>query len=137
MKGHLVSVGFVAAVLTTDTSAASVADRLKVLRDKARPIIILSDSDDDPRVARQISAFDKAKAALGERDIAILRETKPRSALRRSLGVPEIGFAVVLVGKDGSVKQVWRDTVTPNAIVRIVDAMPMRRDEMMRRRRSH
>jgi hypothetical protein len=118
--------------IATSASAASVVDRLKSLEDRARPVVILSDSRDDPRVARQIAAFDRAKAALAERDVTILREAGPDSALRGALDAPAAGFAVVLVGKDGGVKKVWRDPVDPMTIAKLIDAMPMRQDEMRR-----
>ena len=109
---------------------AEIGDQLEALRDKARPVIVLSDSRDDPRVATQISKLDHTKPALDERDIKVLREAKTGSALRKTLGVAERGFAVVLVGKDGSVKKVWHEPVEPKTIFTLIDAMPMRRDEM-------
>ena len=93
-------------------------------------MVILSDSRDDPRVARQISALDHTRPALDDRNIKVLTEAQPGSRLRKSLGVSERGFAVVLVGKDGGVKKVWRDPVDPKSIFTIIDAMPMRRQEM-------
>jgi hypothetical protein len=112
-------------------AAGAAADNpLPALRWKARPVIVLSDSRDDPKVARQISALDGAKQGLDERDIKVLQEAEPHGAMHRQLGVAEKGFAVVLVGKDGDVKKVWRDPVEPKRIFTIIDAMPMRRDEM-------
>ena len=110
--------------------ARSTGDQLKALRNKARPLVILSDSRQDPRVAKQISSLDGTKPELDDRNIAILREAQTGSALRKTLGVSERGFAVVLVGKDGGVKKVWRDPVDPKAIFTIIDAMPMRQREM-------
>ena len=104
--------------------------RLDMLKGKARPLVVLSDSRDDPRVARQISAIDHTRAAVTERDIRVLEETRPGGPLRRRLGVARRGFAVVLVGKDGGVKKVWHDPVDPKAIFTIIDRMPMRREEM-------
>ncbi len=109
---------------------ASPVDKLKALQGSSRPVVILSDSRDDPRVARQISALDHTRPALDDRNIKVLTEAQPGSRLRKSLGVSERGFAVVLVGKDGGVKKVWRDPVDPKSIFTIIDAMPMRRQEM-------
>ena len=109
---------------------ASPVDKLKALQGSSRPVVILSDSRDDPRVARQISALDHTRPALDDRNIKVLTEAQPGSRLRKSLGVSERGFAVVLVGKDGGVKKVWRDLVDPKSIFTIIDAMPMRRQEM-------
>lgn len=110
--------------------AASSADQLKMLRGSTRPIVILSDSRDDPRVAKQISDPDHAQPELDSRNIKVLQEARPGSRLRRTLGVARRGFAVVLVGKDGSVKKVWHDPVAPNKIFTVIDSMPMRRNEM-------
>ena len=51
--------------------AASPGDQLKQLRGTSRPIVILSDSRDDPRVAKQISALDRMKHELADRNIKI------------------------------------------------------------------
>ncbi len=103
---------------------------MRALLNKARPLVVLSDARGDPRVARQMSALDRVRPALDERDIAVVLEARPGSPLRKSLGVGERGFAVVLVGKDGSVKHVWHDPVEPRRIFTLIDAMPMRRREM-------
>ena len=110
--------------------AQSPLDRLDALKGSSRPVVVLSDSRDDPRVARQISALDQTRPELDNRNIQVLTEARPGSRLRRTLGVSRRGFAVVLVGKDGGVKKVWRDPVDPKSIFTIIDAMPMRRQEM-------
>ena len=112
------------------TPASAGPDALRALLNRARPVVVLSDAPDDPRVARQVSALDRVRPALDERNIAVLREAGPGGPLREALGVAERGFAVVLVGKDGSVKHVWHDTVDPGRIFTLIDAMPMRRREM-------
>ena len=111
-------------------AAHAADDPLGALKWKARPVVVLSDSRDDPRVARQISALDHSKPALDDRNIKVLQDAEPGSRLRRQLGVSERGFSVVLVGKDGGVKKVWRDPVDPQQIFTLIDQMPMRRDEM-------
>ena len=111
---------------------AEVGDQLAVLLNKARPVIVLSDTPDDPRVAAQIATLSRSGPALRERDVEVLREAKTGGALRGTLGVAEHGFAVVLVGKDGGVKKTWREPVGSEAIFAIIDAMPMRREEMRR-----
>ena len=110
--------------------AQSAADTLAALRGNSRPVVVLSDTRDDPRVAAQIAALDLTKAELDDRDIKVLRDFEPGSRLRMDLGVTRKGFAVVLVGKDGGVKKVWRDRVNPRQIFTIIDQMPMRRREM-------
>jgi hypothetical protein len=45
--------------------------------------------------------------------------------LRRQLGVPDTGFAVVLVGKDGGVKLRRRTLLSADVVLGTIDAMPM------------
>ena len=67
---------------------------------------------------------------MTDRNIRVLRESRPGGPLRRKLRLEQKGFAVVLVGKDGTVKQVWHDPVDPKKIFTIIDSMPMRQKEM-------
>lgn len=106
------------------------ADALDDAKGKVRPVVVLSNSRDDPRVAKQIQALDSARPELRNRDIQVLREAGSDGPLRKKLGVEKKGFAVVLVGKDGTVKKVWRVPVDPKQIFTIIDAMPMRQNEM-------
>ena len=124
------SLGWIATTHVAAGPIGSTLDQLRWLRDKARPIVIVSDAADDSRVAEQVSALDHVKRGLAERDIIVLREARTGGALRVALGLPDHGFAVVLVGKDGSVKEVWHAPVEPGRVFALVDAMPMRRHEI-------
>lgn len=81
-----------------------------------------------------------AAAALGlaERDFQILEvpydQLTPadRQCWTRQLGQPLAGFRVVLIGKDGGVKQVSTRPLPPDDLFNTVDKMPMRRQEMRR-----
>ena len=42
----------------------------------------------------------------------------------------EGGFRISLIGKDGGVKNEWREPATPTEVFSLIDAMPMRREEM-------
>ncbi len=84
---------------------------MRALLGRARPVVVLSDSRDDPRLAEQLSALDHLRTELDDRDIKVPWEGRPGGPLRGSLGVAGHRFAVVLVGKDGGVKQVWREPV--------------------------
>jgi hypothetical protein len=121
----LVAVGVTAAV-----PAAAAEDVLSPLRWKARPVIVLAERPDDPRLARQLALLEREKKGVEDRGIAVLRESGRDGPLRRRLGLPGAAFAVALVGKDGGVKEVWHAPVAPRRIFTVIDAMPMRRDEM-------
>ena len=120
----------VALIVSALAAKLTHADALDDAKGKARPVVVLSDSRDDPRVAKQIQALDATRPELSNRNIQVLREAGSDGPLRKKLGVEKKGFAVVLVGKDGTVKKVWRHPVDPKQIFTIIDAMPMRQNEM-------
>ena len=57
------------------------------------------------------------------------------AAFRERYGIPSERFTVVLVGKDGLVKERRDHPMDPEELWSIIDAMPMRIDEMKRDRR--
>ena len=75
----------------------------------------------DPALIRQQSLLDAAKSGMADRDLVL---------------IPIIGkrphFEAVLVGKDGGEKLHSPDPLTPERLFEIIDAMPMRRQEMRR-----
>ena len=70
---------------------------------------------------QQISAFDAAAAGLKERDLEVITQTSAP------------GFRVRLVGKDGGVKLDRSTPMTIDELFTIIDAMPMRQDEVSNR----
>jgi hypothetical protein len=82
--------------------------------------------------------YARAAAVLAERDVTVLAVGADADAarartLRRRLGVPAAGFAVVLVGKDGGVKLRRRALLGADEVLATVDAMPMGAVERRRR----
>ncbi len=95
-----------------------------------RPIVVFADTENDPRLAKQLDAFEKNKADLDDRDVVVLVDTDPSadSALREAFH-PR-GFSVVVIGKDGDVKYRKPRPVTVREISRLIDRMPMRVQEL-------
>ena len=95
-----------------------------------RPIIVLADSPDDPRFIKQMSLLRADLSELAERNAIILTDTDPslKSALREQLR-PR-GFMLVLIGKDGGVKLRKPFPWNVREISRVIDKMPMRRQEV-------
>jgi hypothetical protein len=62
--------------------------------------------------------------------------TPTAEALRRAYDVPPRSFAVRLVGKDGTVKLARSGVVRITDVYDLIDAMPMRRQEMRERSSS-
>ena len=88
---------------------------------KHRVLIIDTPSLQSAPYLQQISAFDAAAASLKERDLEVMTQTSAPA------------FRVRLVGKDGGVK-LDRDTpMTTDALFALIDAMPMRQEELSNR----
>ena len=125
-----------AAVLMAGVGAgpARAADRLSGLLWKRRVVVVFADTHDDARFGRQVASLDERRALLADYDTTVVAVPDGDGPLRERLGVGPHGFAVALVGKDGTVKERWRAPVMPERIVGLIDRMPMRRDEVRARK---
>lgn len=117
---------------------------ISALRNTIRPMLIFGPSADDARVqaqqaaiAQSGSAFDardmlpilvlaKGESKAGERTLTVAEAQALRSAYRVGAG----DFAVRLLGKDGGVKHAADAPVEMQAVYRLIDAMPMRAQEI-------
>jgi hypothetical protein len=95
-----------------------------------RPIIVLADSPDDPRFIKQISLLRADLSELAERDVIILTDTDPSLKLALRQHLRPRGFMLVLIGKDGGVKLRKPFPWNVREISRVIDKMPMRRQEI-------
>ena len=88
---------------------------------KHRVLIIDTPSMQAAPYLQQISAFDAAATGLKERDLEVITQTSAPT------------FRVRLVGKDGGVKLDRSTPMTTDALFAVIDAMPMRQDELSNR----
>lgn len=115
------------------TSGAA-ADLLAGYRWNRRVLLLFVDGPDDPELHAQQAELTPHAPDLAERDIVVIVSADP--ALRRRLGGPIDGFAVLLLGKDGGVKLRRTSPIAFAELAAVVDAMPMRQDEMTRGKRE-
>ena len=97
-----------------------------------RIVLLFADSAEDAQLHRQEQAFDQVAQELDERDMkvfAITGSADSAKQLRKRTGAPATGFAVILVGKDGSSKLRHTSPIEPAQLFATVDSMPMRRAE--------
>jgi len=133
------------AIVFFSSLSTSPANPLSGYRWKNR-VIVLSI---DPAQAKGVGAALKGnKAGLLDRDLVVINvsahpkdisQTVRPSAeairdLRRRLAIPETGNTFVLIGKDGGVKARQTDSLNLGRLFSLIDAMPMRREEMRRQR---
>ena len=109
---------------------------IKVFEWAQRPIVIFANSDKDPNFISQMEFLSQDIKALKERDIVVLVDTNPSvpSALRKKLR-PH-GFAFILIGKDGQVKLRKPSPWNIREIARVIDKMPIRQQEITRKRQE-
>jgi hypothetical protein len=95
-----------------------------------RPIVVFADTPADPRFQEQMALLMARPEPLIERDVVIIIDTDPRakSAARQTLR-PR-GFVLTLIGKDGGVFQRKPFAWDVREIIRSIDKMPIRKQEI-------
>lgn len=126
------------ALLASETAgAADLLSRVDDLRWQARVLVIFADGPDDPLLRDQMDRLGDAAGEARDRDLVVMPafRTAPGTAALRSRLVPgtQAPFQVVLVGKDGLPKTTSSRPIGPSDLFAIIDRMPMRRQEMLRR----
>ena len=102
-----------------------------------RPLVIFADTDRDPRLQRQLASLEAQEQELDARDVVVIVDTTPgpsrskTTALRKKFR-PH-GFTVILVGKDGEVKIRRPQVITGGELLRLIDRLPLRQQELGRR----
>lgn len=123
---------------------------LDALRWEKRVLVLFSPSESDPSFQSQKQDLVSRPLELLDRDLIILEileDGVSRAAdrvlsknavkgIRSRFGVPSGVFQVLLVGKDGTVKLRSTEPVPARDIFRLIDSMPMRRQEMERKGKS-
>ncbi|MEM1275997.1 MAG: DUF4174 domain-containing protein [Pseudomonadota bacterium] len=98
-----------------------------------RPILVFG-TEGDPQIDEQMALFSEAALELEDRRNVIIVETDPSSDLWQHFR-PN-GFTVILVGLDGGEKFRNSRITDPSELNELIDRMPMRQNEVMRRGRN-
>ncbi|MVN76415.1 DUF4174 domain-containing protein [Hymenobacter sp. HMF4947] len=137
--GGLVALALVPALAATSALPPGLAQTLRASRWKQRVLLIGAPSATQADFQRQKTLLATEANGLAERDFQVLEvlydQLSPadRQYWQQQLGQALAGFVVVLVGKDGGVKQTSARPLPPAALFSTVDKMPMRREEMGRK----
>ncbi len=120
---------------TVGGAASAIASPLARYVDHARVLVVSAASPDDPGLVRQDAAIGAETSGLTSRDVVVVRSIGAGpvdAAVRAAVRLPAGRFGVALVGKDGGVKLRRQAPVPMAELFRTIDAMPMRREEMLR-----
>lgn len=103
---------------------------------KHRLVIVFAQSENDPRFRQQMRELEERREALAERDVVVLADTTPgpsrfdTTPLREKFRPHD--FNVLLVGKDGEVKLRRPAPQNVDQIIRLIDRLPLRKQEVGR-----
>jgi hypothetical protein len=106
------------------TGGAGMDFDLNAYQWKNRIILIFAPSSDSDGYKRQMREFGGQEDGILDRDLIILELFKNGE------------FSIFLIGKDGTVKLRSNDPVATSEIFSLIDAMPMRQEEMHRKQNS-
>lgn len=99
---------------------------------QARPLVVFADTGADPAFADQMAALTAQPAPLLARDVVVITDTDPKAnGPWRQMLRPE-GFSLILIDKDGQVKQRKPVPWSVREITRAIDKFPLRIQEIGR-----
>jgi hypothetical protein len=118
---------------------------LKQFQWKHRLLLIFAMDENDPPFKKLQDEIIAQKAEVENRDLLVFEfferglsrmNTTPLDSvevhsIRKHYKIPQSAFKVILIGKDGGVKLKQDDTVSLEVIFERIDAMPMRKNEIL------
>jgi hypothetical protein len=99
-----------------------------------RPVVVFADSPADPAFAEQMALLESRWPELAERDVIVITDTDPQAEGEIRQKLRPRGFALVLIGKDGTVALRKPSPWDVRELTRAIDKMPMRREEIRAKR---
>ena len=121
--------------MTAEAKSASLAS----YQWKSRVLVVTAPTRQDDGLTAQRRIFEQNAAGMAERQIVLIEavgDDERARAIRGQLGVGDKAFKVILVGKDGNAAVSSDRPLAAQDLFNRVDAMPMRRDEIKRDKRS-
>jgi hypothetical protein len=123
---------------------------LDAYRWKNRILIIFVPPVDSENYEAQKEILRNQSAGILDRDLRIVEVLEKESnadldisltgesaqEMRNRLGVTGQEFQVILIGKDGTVKLRSKAAVSASALFQLIDAMPMRQEEMREKKKN-
>lgn len=130
------------ALLVAAPAAATDADLRSVaaMRFHERVLLVFAPSLGDPRLAEQRKALARFGPGAAARDLVLVQVSQGRvlgahdreDKLRHKYQTPPSRYRTLLIGKDGNVALDQAGPIDEHRLSRLIDAMPMRQEEMRR-----
>ncbi len=99
-----------------------------------RRVLLFTNSNNDTAFTRQQEILKSAAAGCQERDIRVETYffTKTDKSILKKYGISSPQFTFLLIGKDGGTRLRSSKPLSSEQLFALIDAMPMRKDEMKR-----
>ena len=98
----------------------------------ARPVVVFSDTPDDPAFLQQVAALERDSRALAARDVVVVVDSDPAANSLWRQQLRPSGFSLVIIDKDGQVKIRRPSPWDAREIGRAIERLPLRRQEIGR-----
>lgn len=95
-----------------------------------RPLVVFADTPNDPRFNEQMEYLRDGMSALRARDVIVITDTDPAALTSVRQTLRPRGFALVLVGKDGSIQLRKPTPWSIRELTRSIDKLPARLQEL-------
>lgn len=98
----------------------------------SRPIVVFSDTPEDPAFRQQMQMLRSRPEFLAERDVVVITDADPAAGSTWRRSMHPRGFSLVIMDKDGQVKLRKPLPWDVREISRAIDKFPLRRQEVGR-----
>lgn len=101
-----------------------------------RQLLLFTQNKDTGLAEKQLAIWKEAQAEMEERDLTITVITGNDLLHKKYKVDSQTEFTVILLGKDGGEKLRTQNLLTTNKLFALIDAMPMRRQEMQKKEKN-
>jgi len=109
---------------------------LSLYKGAKRLLVVFATSPEDSMLKNQRKYIVNGFKGFAERDMVVIEIASASSkVLRKKFNAPQAVFSVILVGKDGGRKSLWKKPVEMNKVFALIDAMPMRQREIKQKQK--
>jgi hypothetical protein len=99
-----------------------------------RVIVVFANSPNDPAFQQQVRYLHDREADLLDRDVVVVLDTDPTARSAARLQLRPRAFMLVIIGKDGEIKQRKPSPWNGREITQSIDSFPLRLQEVLERR---
>lgn len=101
-----------------------------------RQLLLFTQKKNTGLAEKQLAIWKEAQAEMEERDLTITVITGNDLLYKKYKVDSQTEFTVILLGKDGGEKLRTQNLLTTNKLFALIDAMPMRRQEMQKKEKN-